>query len=385
MKKLFFALSVAGALFMTSCSNDDSPGGDEPTVVAGVLANGNELKGNMTADLTLKASTVYKLKGALIVPKGRTLTIPAGTKIKADPGNPNEGGAGATGTYIAVLRGGKIKAEGTEAAPIVMSTASGKAGSWGGLVICGEAPINNGGANGTATAEVANLVYGGKKADDNSGVYKYMTLRGTGAAINANSEFNGVTFYGVGTGTKVEGISVIDGSDDGVEFFGGTVNSSKIYVKNAGDDSIDWTEGFVGTINYAYIEQGAANDRAIEADGNKNNNDAKPYSNPTIKNLTMIGTANVKTKEAVMLRRGTKGQFHNVYMKGYKVGYHIKDKKTVDNVNDGSLKVHSVKFVDVAKKLKVKGGNLNDGVTFFTEAEVTPVDASKWKWANATL
>lgn len=377
MKKLFFALSVASALFMTSCSNDDNPG--EDNTGSGILTNGNELKGKMTEDLTLSASTVYKLKGALIVPKGITLSIPAGTKIRVEPGN------NATGTYIAVLRGGKIKAEGTEAKPIVLSTVDGKAGSWGGLVICGEAPINSGGANGTATAEVANLIYGGSKADDNSGIYKYLTLRGTGAAINTNSEYNGVTFYGVGTGTTVEGISVIDGSDDGIEFFGGTVAVSKIHIKNAGDDSIDWTEGFSGTINNAYIQQSEGNDKAIEADGNSKNNNATPYSNPTLKNFTIIGLGSSHSKEAIRLREGTKGQFHNVYIKGYKTGFQIKDQKTFDNVNDGSLKVHSIKFVDVTKKLKIQDGVLNSGVTFFTEAEVTPIDASEWEWANATL
>jgi hypothetical protein len=44
------------------------------------------------------------------------------------------------------------------------------AGDWGGLVICGKAPINRiNGGQGTAQSEVADLTYGGTVAN---GIYK---------------------------------------------------------------------------------------------------------------------------------------------------------------------------------------------------------------------
>jgi hypothetical protein len=64
------------------------------------------------------------------------------------------------------------------------------AGDWGGLVICGKAPINRiNGGQGTAQSE-ADLTYGGTVANDNSGSIKYLRIEYAGAAFNSEKEFN---------------------------------------------------------------------------------------------------------------------------------------------------------------------------------------------------
>ena len=102
-------------------------------------------------------------------------------------------------------------------------------------------------------AEVGGFLYGGTDDTDSSGVIRYLQIVGTGAQINPESQYNGVSLYDVGSGTLIDNIAVINGSDDGVEFFGGTVNASNLYLENNDDDSIDWTEGWSGTIDNAFI------------------------------------------------------------------------------------------------------------------------------------
>ena len=309
MKKLVLSLAVLGAI-MTGCSSDDS--NDGPVVPAT-----GELSGNITSDMTLNAETVYTLKGATYVKPGVTLTIPAGTRIEADAEFDEV-------AFLGIEQGAKIIAQGTAAKPIVFtSNATNPAPQdWGGLVICGKA-ITNLGVN--AQAEVTGLTYGGTNSADNSGVLSHIIVEYSGNLINEDAEFNGVTFYAVGSGTQVDNILVYQGSDDGFEWFGGSVNATNLAAIGCQDDSFDWTEGWNGTVTNLYSDQSSARDfsadsRGIEADNNTNNPLLAPISNPTLKNVTLIGRNNPNvTKEAGMwLRRGTHATISNVYISGFK-------------------------------------------------------------------
>lgn len=309
MKKLVLSLAVLGAI-MTGCSSDDSNDGP-------VAPTTGELSGNITSDMTLNAETVYTLKGATYVKPGVTLTIPAGTRIEADAEFDEV-------AFLGIEQGAKIIAQGTAAKPIVFtSNATNPAPQdWGGLVICGKA-ITNLGVN--AQAEVTGLTYGGTNPADNSGVLSHIIVEYSGNLINEDAEFNGVTFYAVGSGTQVDNILVYQGSDDGFEWFGGSVNATNLAAIGCQDDSFDWTEGWNGTVTNLYSDQSSARDfsadsRGIEADNNTNNPLLAPISNPTLKNVTLIGRNNPNvTKEAGMwLRRGTHATISNVYISGFK-------------------------------------------------------------------
>ena len=112
-----------------------------------------------------------------------------------------------------------------------------------------------------------------------------------------------------------------EGKDDGVEFFGGTVNVNYVSVVNAQDDSIDWTEGYYGTITNAHVLHGAEHDKGIEADGYNTDigNNSSPifWSKPTVTNLTIIGNGSSTGNEAIRLRAGTQGIFTNVLLEGF--------------------------------------------------------------------
>ncbi len=277
MKKLSNKISVilvlAAAVFATSCSNDDiniepiNPGNSGPV-------EGTDLNGSVQENRTLDPTETYSLSGVLSIESGVTLTIPAGTRIVADDDTD------ATDVYIVVQKGGNIEINGTASAPVVMSSASGQSGSWGGLVIAGNAVTTEGV---DAIAEVGGIIYGGNDAEDDSGSINYLVLSDAGAQINAESQYNGLSLYAVGSGTTIQNVAILNGADDGVEFFGGSVSVTNLYLENNEDDAVDWTEGWNGSVTNTYVLHTIGNfSTAIEADGVDNN--------PTFNNFTAVST-----------------------------------------------------------------------------------------------
>ena len=344
MKKFilgFGALSLAMSVALTSCSrdNDSTPATQQPT-------GANILNGKVTSNVTLDANTAYKLTGSYIVEAGGVLNIPAGTKITANDGS--------TSVYIAVLKGGKININGTAANPVVMSSASGAAGSWGGLTICGNATTT---AGVDATAEVGGFKYGGTNDTDNSGSISYLVIKGTGAQINTDAQYNGISFYAVGSGTTVNNIAVIDGDDDGVEFFGGTVSATNIYLKDNNDDSVDWTEGWNGTCNNVYINH-TKTGFSTAFEGDKVNN------NPKFNNVTAICTVTSGTRTGLQFKKQSGATITKLYLEGYNPNIDMKDNGPLTNVKiDGTDASTSAAYNNAANKL----------------------DVSSWTWKNASL
>ncbi len=346
--KLFGLLTIIGSLF-ASCSSSDS--GPSSTFVV----DANNFQGTINdGEVVLNASTVYTLTGAIKIADGATLTIPAGTVIEA---------SGGTSSYIAVEQGGKIYVNGTASNPVIMTSANTvkTPGDWGGLVICGRAPINDvSGGTSTAQSEVADLTYGGIIANDNSGSIRYLRIEYTGANFSAVKEFNGVSLFGVGSGTTFEYVQCYHGADDGFEFFGGTVNTSNLVSFGNEDDQFDWTEGWNGTnTNWYGKEAFGKGNRGIEADNYELGFANTPIANPSITNLTLVGPGS--TADAVVyaendglkLRRGTRGIFSNVHLSGWKVGFNVEHDETIAGVGT-ALKATNVTYVDVATNTKGK-------------------------------
>ena len=369
---LILGLAIVSMLF--SCSSDDTADiiiNDNSSVV------NNNGGGNTddsciaipaaeyTSDLELEANRCYIINGPVIMASGTNLIINEGVTIYAE----------ATGAdvYIAISQGAKIVATGTASNPIVMTSnaPAPAAGDWGGIIILGKAPINSVSGTGTSTSEIASLPYGGNLTDDSSGTIRYVRVEYSGGAADGQSENNGFSFYGVGNETVVEYIQAFEGKDDGIEFFGGTVNVSYVSVINAQDDSIDWTEGYTGTITNAYVQHGVDHDKGIEADGYNTDfsNEGGYFSKPTVTNLTIIGlgTSTDPDSEAIRLRAGTQGIFNNVLIQGYGEGFDLDgdlgDNPTGNGVLSDDLQVTNVTFTDVTLSVK------NDTEVMFTEAD----------------
>lgn len=314
MIKYFMLLLLVGAtLTFTSCSDDDEPKETADDIIVDqddIDLDADDLNGTITGDITLTADEDWLLTGALVVEEGGSLTIEAGTTIIAE--------AGGTNVYIAVERGAQIFVNGTAASPVTITSgaAAPAPGDWGGLMVMGHAPITGGQ---TAVTEVVDFFYGGSNAADDSGDITYLILEYTGARINGEKEFNGLTLYGVGSGTTVSNVYISGGDDDGIEFFGGTVNVSNILVVNAKDDMFDWTQGYVGTITNAYgiRESGftdvTADPRGIEADGNLDGLTpaATPQSNVTVTNITLVNNSTAVITDFIKIRRNSSATVTN--------------------------------------------------------------------------
>jgi hypothetical protein len=334
----------------------------------------NDWKGDITAEITLDASKVWKLSGLIKVKDGGKLTIPAGTKIE---------GVGGTSSAIIVEQGGKIFVNGTAAAPVVMTSglATKARGDWGGLVICGKAPCNSGGG----MSEVGDVPYGGTIANDNSGTIRYLRIEYSGAAFNSEKEYNGFSLFGVGNGTTVEYVQIYQCADDPIEFYGGTVHANYIVSVNGEDDMFDWTEGWTGGGQYWYgvITEPGIGNRGFEADNWETDNNATPYANPTISNVTLIGNnLGGNEPQGMELRRGTKGIIDNVVLKNWKIGVRVSGTDSQGFLN-GDLKVTNVRFIDCETNISVGTGDPagiteNPAATGAGNADGIPTWAQGW-------
>lgn len=364
-KSLFKAFSMAllaSAAVLTSCSSDD---GNNNGPSSTFVLDANNFKGTINdGEVVLKTGVTYKLSGKLVVANGAKLTIEPGAIIEATarPDNSTE-----DIRYIAVAQGGQIFVNGTATNPVVMTSSVKSPGKWGGLVICGKAPINKGA---TASAEVSDLTYGGTLANDNSGSIRYLRIEYSGYAYNSEKEFNGLSLFGVGGGTTIEYVQVHEGADDGIEFFGGTVNTKYLISTSNEDDSFDWTEGWNGTNENWYGKLGLGRgNRGIEADNNSNNHLATPIANPNIKNLTLIGLgAQGSESQALKLRVGTKGQFDNLVLSNFVTGFDVQHNESIGYVANGTLKATNVRFDNITTK---SIGKNTDGTTVDVSAIYT--------------
>ena len=144
-------------------------------------------------------------------------------------------------------------------------------GLWGGVIILGNAPLNN--ENNEAHIEGIPIteprgIFGGNNEEDDSGVLKYVSIRHGGTNIGSENEINGLTMGGVGNSTVVEYIEVISNYDDGIEFFGGSVNCKFIVSAFNGDDAYDYDMGYHGFGQFWLAIQGPSDgDLIIEGSG----------------------------------------------------------------------------------------------------------------------
>jgi hypothetical protein len=336
MKKLILSLALASTAIFTGCiEDDDTPIIIEETTIINNNNGGGEeecpvvaVTGIISSDTTWTNDNIYQLNQKVVVDAGVTLTIEPGTIIKGSPGT------GSLASALIVARDGMINAVGTASQPIIFTstqdniTCGQTAGSnldendrglWGGLLILGNAPCSFSGdvtelqIEGIPADDTFGL-YGGTDAADNSGSIQYISIRHGGALIGEGNEINGLTLGGVGSGTTIDNVEVVGNVDDGIEFFGGTVNATNLLVFAQGDDGLDIDQAYSGTISNAVVALGAASDHALEIDGPEGTA-AGAY---TLENVTLIGNLDTPKGEYADFRKAATGANNNIYAYGFK-------------------------------------------------------------------
>ena len=268
------------------------------------------------------ADNTYLLDGLVYVEDGAVLNIEAGTVIKG------KAGTGENASALIVSQGGKIYAQGTGVNPIIFTAESDNTdepydvefdqrGQWGGLIVLGEAVINE--AGGTdhiegIAEESERTVFGGDDDSDVSGVLKYISIRHAGTELAPGDEINGLTLGAVGYGTQIDFVEVFSNKDDGFEWFGGRANCKHLVAAFCGDDGFDHDEGIRGNMQFLFtIQDSAAAGRSGEHDGGHDPEDGTPFAYPVIYNATYIGPGMNSSQEdaALKLRDNWGGEYKN--------------------------------------------------------------------------
>ena len=356
MKKLLLSSLLASTVILTGCFKDD----DTPIIIeeTTIIQNGGEtgsgttvvnVTGAITENTTWTNDNIYKLNQKVVVDAGTTLTIEAGTIIQGTPGT------GSLASALIIARGSKINAVGTPSQPIIFTSSTDNIeigetagtnldendrGLWGGLIILGNAPCSFSGD--IVEAQIEGIpaddtfgLYGGADPEDNSGVVSYISIRHGGALIGEGNEINGLTLGGVGNGTIINNIEVVANVDDGIEFFGGTVNASNLLVWAQGDDALDIDQAYSGTIDNALVILGDFSDHAFEIDGPE----GSATGSFTLQNATIIGNTTTENGEYADYRSGATGTTNNIYAYGFKASSDIEldNDGVATNYNDGQL------------------------------------------------
>lgn len=390
--------AIALSLITASCDTTNEP-------ITNPNQNTLEVNkaGVLSANETWSGDSIYVLNGRVVVPEGIELTIEPGTIIKGKEGD------GANASTLIIAQGGKIDAQGTESAPIIMTSILDNisvgeqagtnldetdAGLWGGLIVLGYAPISADASTALIEGLPANeayAVYGGTNAADNSGSIEYVSVRHGGTLIGDGNEINGITLAGVGSATLVNHIEVVANVDDGVEFFGGSVNASNIVVWAQGDDAYDIDQAYSGTIdNFVYIA-GPDSDHGMEVDGPEGTTGASF----TATNGTLYGMS----AEIADFRDSAMGNVQNIYITGFNDAgdWEIDETGGAYNFENGLLNFASIEIdmtnytagKTLAEVFMDKSGAVSawDPTTFATEVTAPTVgaDESKLSWTYASM
>ena len=412
MKKLFILLFVVLASLQSckqkdTCADTACPNGQVCVdgTCQGVTTN-VVISSNITSNTTWTADNVYELGGRITILDGVTLTIEPGTVIKG------QAGTGANATALLVARGGKINAVGTQFKPIIFTSVADEItpeqvgaglfispnldpatqGLWGGVIILGKAPISASASEiqieGIPTTD-PNGLYGGNDVSDNSGVMKYVSIRHGGANIGNGNEINGLTLGGVGNGTTIENIEIVGNQDDGIEFFGGTVNVSNLLVWFSGDDAIDTDQAWAGTLNNFIVICGSATDHALEIDGPE----GTLIASHTLRNGSIKGSPEAELGDFRACPRGT---FENIFFFDFvdpatagrgdlSISNPTNSTCSTDNLTNGVLTFSNLQVI-LPTNVTLSSVFKNGTSAFATSVTTRTIGANKtslnWTWAE---
>jgi len=400
-------LLILLSLLINSCLQDDA--GSAPIIEGGSdeVCTINK-SGFIESDELWEKECIYVLNNKVVVPDGVTLTIEAGTIIKGTSGT------GSLASALIIAQGGKIIAAGSASEQIVFTSTAdnitvgesygsnldqNNRGLWGGLIVLGYAPSSFAGDVDALQiegipAEDSWGLYGGNDPNDNSGILKYISIRHGGALIGEGNEINGLTLGGVGAGTEIDNIEVVGNVDDGIEFFGGTVDASNLLVWAQGDDAIDIDQAYSGTVDNVVVHLGDISDHAFEIDGPE----GSLNGSFVLQNASIFGNGITENGEYADYRSNAMGSTSGVFASGFPAGKDVEldNDGVATNYNSGALTfgawdivlpagVSDVTSVFVNKANSVSVSGFGSTATAVSAQGSNGADTSAFNWTFSNI
>jgi hypothetical protein len=332
------------------------------------------VSGDITSNTTWTNNNIYFLSGFVYVTNNAELTIEPGTLIKGDKAS--------KGSLI-VTRGAKLIADGTQSQPIVFTSnepaGSRTYGDWGGIILCGRAPINDPAGEKVIEGGVDAVkgLYGGTDPADNSGILRYVRIEFPGVAFMPNNEINGLTCGGVGNGTTIDYIQVSYSGDDSYEWFGGNVNVKHLIAFRGLDDDFDTDYGFTGKCQFLVAMRDSnvadiSGSNGFESDNDATGSTNTPNTQPIYSNVTLIGpmidpstSINANFKRAAHIRRSAKTTIFNSVLVGFPIGLLIDGTNCETNAANNDLQFQSNILAGCPSSLAVVSGSTWDITTWY--------------------
>jgi hypothetical protein len=397
MKKYILYVTAIAGLAITGCRKIETDGEIQVVVVNGgggtTTGQTITLQGRINADTILRKQNTYILKGLVYMVGSHTMTVEAGTTVKGSF-------SGSDVAALIITRGSKLNAIGTPSEPIIFTSASPnpQSGDWGGIVLCGKAPINTsyngvtglyqveGGidnANGDGLAGSGDATAPTAVPTDNSGTLQYVRIEWAGYAYQPDKEVNSLTLAAVGSGTTIDHIEVTYAKDDAYEWFGGTVNCKYLIAYKTQDDDFDTDNGFSGKVQFGLIIRDSliadiSTSEAFESDNNASGTTATPKTTAIFSNVTAIGPRatlnNVGSslfRCGAQIRRNSGISIYNSIIMGWPLGIFIDAQlgnSTALNIEDSTLRLRNVTLAGNTVNLKFQG---TAGATISSDATLT--------------
>ncbi len=397
MKKFLVLLTALSALAWTGCRKIESDGEIQVVIVNGgggtTTGQTITLQGRISADTILRKQNTYILKGLVYMVNNKTMTIEPGTILRGSF-------SGSDVATLIITRGSKLVADGTALEPIVFTSASPnpQSGDWGGIILCGKAPINTsfngvnglfqveGGidnANGDGLAGSGDNVAPTAVPNDNSGILRYVRIEYAGYAFQPDKEVNSLTLAAIGSGTTIEHVQTIYAKDDAFEWFGGTVNCKYLIAYKTQDDDFDTDNGYSGKVQFGLIIRDSviadiSRSEAFESDNNSSGTAATPKTTAIFTNITAIGpratltnVGNSLFRGGAHIRRNTGISIFNSIIMGWPLGIEVDattGTSTALNIEDSTLRLRNITLAGNTVNTKFAG---TAGATINSDAAFT--------------
>lgn len=291
-------------------------------------------------ELNWVKDTVYCLCGDVRVDSTKALNIASGVLVR---------GIKEAAGSLTVLPGASINALGLSNDPIIFTSSQNVSArapqDWGGLIVLGHAQTNRDSRPAIEGFPVAGAVAGAEGAPkygsvrtintfnaESSGTLQYVRIEFGGVPLPtvSNSEKNGLTLGGVGSGTIIDHVQTSSGGDDGFEWFGGTVNAKFLISHKNIDDDFDTDFGFQGKVQYGIVSRDPARGDISGSNGFESDNDGTgstntPFTQAIFSNFTIIGPmicsstgVNTNFNDGVHIRRRSGIDIYNTLIVGWK-------------------------------------------------------------------